>query len=393
MKDIMTNDRTAPCIPPTADQPENASRPLASSLSARCFPYVLHFRFPAGTSRGVLRSKETWFLHLTRGNVEAIGECAVFRGLSHDDTPQYARRLEQLCREVSRGILPNGKDLADFPSIRFGWECAIGRLEAAEQGREFLPSEFTAGRASIPINGLVWMGDFESMAARLEEKLQQGYRCIKIKIGAIDFEDELELLARIRRRYDARDLEIRVDANGAFIPREAPLRLERLSRYHLHSIEQPIRAGQPEQMARLCADTPLAIALDEELIGVNRDEEKHRLLRMIRPQYIVLKPSLVGGMESCREWIAVADENGAGYWLTSALESNVGLDAIARFSYLCRPDLPQGLGTGSLFTDNVPYPFEIRDGRFRMKGPAPGVEEILRVFSPLDTVCAKGRPF
>lgn len=374
----MTNDLASIPTPPTAEQTETASPSTQQGISARCFPYVLNFRFPAGTSRGVLRSKETWFLHLTCGNAEAIGECAVFRGLSCDDTPGYAERLERLCRDVSRGVLPTGEDLADYPSIRFGWECAMGRLEAAEQNREFLPSDFTRGQAAIPINGLVWMGDFDLMAARLEEKLQQGYRCIKIKIGAIDFEDEMELLARLRRRYDERDLEIRVDANGAFTPEEAPMRLERLARYRLHSIEQPIRAGQPERMARLCADTPLPIALDEELIGINRKAEKHRLLRAVRPQYIVLKPSLAGGMEGCREWIGAAGETGAGYWLTSALESNVGLDAIARFSYLCRHDLPQGLGTGGLFTDNVPYPFEIENGCFRMKGPAPCVGEILR---------------
>ena len=348
-------------------------------ISARCFRYVLTFRQPAGTSRGVLLSKETWFLVLSRGGICAVGECAVFRGLSCDDTPQYASILEQLCRRVSEGLPPRREDLLDYPSIRFGWECAVGRLDAAEKGEDFLASDFSAGKATIPVNGLVWMGDIEQMTARMDEKIRQGYRCVKLKIGAVDFDDELALLARIRRRYSPQDLEIRVDANGAFSPQQAPMRLERLSKYGIHSIEQPIRAGDPEQMARLCAATPLAIALDEELIGVNRESEKRSLLRRIAPQYIVLKPSLVGGMQACREWIAAAKQTGAGFWLTSALESNVGLDAIARFSYLCHSDLPQGLGTGGLFTNNVPYPFAIENGYFRLAGKAPCATDILRV--------------
>ena len=351
---------------------------MKMGTKAECFRYDLLFKEPAGTSRGVLRAKETWFLVLSRGVRRAVGECAVFRGLSCDDVPGYRDRLEALCRSLSRGETPSLDSLADYPSIRFGLECALGRLEAAEKGEEFLGSDFTAGRASIPVNGLVWMGRFEEMAARLEEKLEQGFRCIKIKIGAIDFDRELDLLSRIRSRYGSRDIEIRVDANGAFTPENAPERLGRLAKYDLHSIEQPIRAGQREQMARLCEHAPLPIALDEELIGVNDPQEKHRLLREVRPHYIVLKPSLVGGIGPCRQWIAAAEGTGAGYWLTSALESNVGLDAIARFSYLCNPATAQGLGTGGLFTNNVPYPFEISDGRFRMAAPAPTADDILR---------------
>lgn len=347
------------------------------NTKARWLRHTLHFKESAGTSRGVLREKDTWFLLLSRAGVSALGECAMFRGLSCDDVPGYEDKLDEMCRRINRNQPVDPASFADYPSIRFGIECAFGTLAAREEGKEFLASDFTAGLAAIPVNGLVWMGDFGRMARRLEEKIEAGYRCIKIKIGAIDFGEELALLRRIRDRYDENDIEIRVDANGAFSPDDAPERLKRLSDFRLHSIEQPIRAGQRPQMARLCQETPLPIALDEELIGVNDPAEKRRLMEEINPQYIVLKPSLIGGMESCREWISLASEAGTGFWLTSALESNVGLDAIARFSYLCNPVIPQGLGTGALYTDNVDYPFEIRRGMFRITGPVPDTDTVL----------------
>lgn len=354
------------------------TRKKSMNLKATCFPYQLLFKEPAGTSRGVLHSKETWFLSLSHAGHTSVGECAVFRGLSCDDRPDYGERLEELCRRISHGETPRPEQWADYPSIRFGLETALGRLEAELRGEAYLASPFTEGQDSIPINGLVWMGDFEQMTLRLEDKLRQGFRCIKIKIGAIDFERELELLSRIRARYTPREVEIRVDANGAFSPREALERLQRLAAFELHSIEQPIAAGAPEEMARLCEQSPLPIALDEELIGVNDPQEKRRLLKTIRPHYIVLKPSLVGGLEASRQWIEAAGEVGTGYWITSALESNVGLDAIARFSYLCRNSLPQGLGTGGLFTNNIPYPFDVSGGRFRIMAPTPGGNDVLK---------------
>lgn len=347
------------------------------NTKARWFRHTLHFKESAGTSRGVLREKDTWFLLLSRAGVSALGECAMFRGLSCDDVPGYEEKLDEVCCMVNGNEPVDPASFADYPSIRFGLECALGTLTAQEEGKEFLDSPFTRGQASIPVNGLVWMGDFERMARRVEEKIDAGYRCIKIKIGAIGFEEELTLLRRIRGRYNENDIEIRVDANGAFSPDDAPEKLKRLSDFRLHSIEQPIRAGQRPQMAFLCRNTPLPIALDEELIGVNDPAEKRRLMEEIRPQYIVLKPSLVGGMASCREWINVAGASGAGFWLTSALESNVGLDAIARFSYLCNPAIPQGLGTGALYTDNVDYPFEICGGMFRITGKVPGTDRVL----------------
>ena len=221
---------------------------------------------------------------------------------------------------------------------------------------------FAQGKEGIPINGLVWMGSFEEMYARLEEKLRLGFHCVKLKIGAIDFERELELVRHIRERFTRQQIELRVDANGGFTPDNAMERLTELARYDIHSIEQPIKQHQWNDMARLCRESPLPIALDEELIGVNELEQKARLLDTIRPAYVVLKPSLHGGMMGCREWIRLAKERGIGSWITSALESNVGLNAIAHFcaeEFGPRVAMPQGLGTGMLYTDNVEMPLRI----------------------------------
>lgn len=346
------------------------------NIAARYIPYKFYFKQPAGTSRGTLLTKDTWFLVLSRAGHTAIGECAMFRGLSADDTPDFEQKLASVCTAFNAGAAVHPDDLSDYPAIRFGLECALGDLQALEKGETFMGSDFTAGKDFIPINGLVWMGSYREMSVRVREKIEQGYRCIKIKIGAIRFEEELELIRWIRRYYTERDIEIRVDANGAFSPVEAPERLKRLADLHLHSIEQPIRAGQVEAMARLCETPPLPIALDEELIDVRSAEEKQRLLRQIKPQYIVLKPSLVGGIRSCQEWTDAAMETGTDYWITSALESNVGLYAIARFSYLCRHDIPQGLGTGALFTANPDYPFDVAAGRFRLTAPAPPAQAV-----------------
>jgi L-alanine-DL-glutamate epimerase-like enolase superfamily enzyme len=249
-----------------------------------------------------------------------------------------------------------------YPSMLFGLETALLSLE---RHPNLIDTPFSRGEVGIPINGLVWMGSYEEMEQRLEEKLEQGFRCIKLKIGAIDFEQELDLIKKIRQRFSHHDVELRVDANGAFHYEDgdALYKLELLSQYALHSIEQPIRKGQWANMAELCRESPLPIALDEELIGVNDPEQKRQMLRIIKPAYIVLKPSLHGGMMGCREWIGIADEEGIGSWITSALESNIGLNAIAQFCSSVYGDaitFPQGLGTGQLFTDNIPMPLEIR---------------------------------
>ena len=315
---------------------------------------VLHFRQPAGTSRGVYTERKVWLLHVTSddGRVR-VGECAPLPLLSCDDIPDYGQVLRAFCDEVERtGCIPYER-LRPYPSMLFGLETALTDFDNA----------FTRGEVGIPINGLVWMGTFDEMAARIEEKLRQGFRCVKLKIGAIDFDAEMALVKSIRERFGPRDVELRVDANGAFPFDEALYKLELLSQYALHSIEQPIRAGQWAYMAELCRESPLPIALDEELIGVNDPEQKRQLLNIVKPSYIVLKPSLHGGMAGCREWIDIARDMQIGSWITSALESNIGLRAIAAFcTEVYGPAItrPQGLGTGQLFTDNIPMPLEIR---------------------------------
>ncbi len=326
-------------------------------LKASYTPYVLHFKVPSGTSRGILTEKDTYFLKVWDDCDPAcfgVGECALFKGLGADDRPEYESVLQQVCRDIAQS---EKLDLSQWSSIRFGLETAL--LDLRQGGRRLIfPSGFVKGEQAIEINGLIWMGDKRTMAARIEEKLDAGFSCIKLKIGAIDFEDECDLLAYIRRRYTRDDIELRVDANGAFPPDEALEYLKRLADYDLHSIEQPIRAGQWEAMARLCELSPLPVALDEELIGVNHFTDKISLLKTISPQYVVLKPSLVGGFEGAREWLDAARDCGVGWWITSALESNVGLNAIAQWTATLPVTMPQGLGTGALYTNNIPSPLE-----------------------------------
>ncbi len=289
-----------------------------------------------------------------------VGECAPLPQLSCDDIPDYAEVLQGICQQVQASGRLDYELLQPYPSMLFGLETALMTL----RGRRgvIYDTPFTRGEIGIPLNGLVWMGTHEEMLARMEEKIQQGFRCIKFKIGAIDFQKELDLICRARERFAQDKLEIRLDANGAFAPDVALSRLEMLAPYGIHSIEQPIRQHQWEAMADLCQRSPIPIALDEELIGVNIPEEKMRLLDTIHPAYIILKPSLHGGLHGAEEWIMMARERGIGSWVTSALESNVGLSAIAQFAahvYGCPPAMPQGLGTGMLFTDNVEMPIGI----------------------------------
>ena len=340
---------------------------------------VLHFKQPAGTSRGVYTERRIWLVTVSDGSSVGSGECAPLPDLSCDALPPstYNTVLRRFCDEVElTGIIPY-EDLRPYPSMLFGLESALLSLQSAQSlpshieegpgmGSVIFSTPFARGEEGIPINGLVWMGSYDEMAARMEEKLRQGFRCIKLKIGAIDFEQEIELLRRIRKCFGPREVELRVDANGAFHfdDGDALYKLELLSQYALHSIEQPIKAGQWANMAELCRESPLPIALDEELIGINDPEQKRQMLNIIRPAYIVLKPSLHGGMAGCRKWIDIARDMGIGSWITSALESNVGLNAIAQFCadvYGPHITMPQGLGTGQLFTDNIPMPLEIRN--------------------------------
>ena len=324
-------------------------------------PRLLHFRQPAGTSRGIYTTRKVWYLHLTSPDFPGrvgIGECAPLPALSCDDLPDYEVILAKACRrlEERQGRL-DVDSLCDYPSILFGLETAIWHFFAGSWALS--DTAFSRGEVGIPINGLIWMGDFDHMLSQIEKKMEAGFRCVKLKIGAIDFEKELELLAHIRRHFTPEQIELRVDANGAFTPTDALDKLQRLSEFHLHSIEQPIRAGQWKEMSTLCASAPFPIALDEELIGINQRSRKIELLETIRPQYIILKPSLHGGISGSEEWMELAAERGIGSWITSALESNIGLNAIAQWCATLQPTLPQGLGTGLLFTDNINYPLHI----------------------------------
>lgn len=285
------------------------------------------------------------------------GECALFRGLGSDDRPEYEQVLAEACRLV--GLLPFDEvldRLAEWTSIRFGFETARQEL----CGWRDYPSRFDKGEHPITINGLVWMGDKATMLRRIEEKLDAGFRCVKLKIGAIDFDAELDLLRMVRGRFSRNEIELRVDANGAFSPDEAPRKLDALARYDLHSIEQPIKAGQWEAMAQLCATTPIPIALDEELVACRKvtPELTAQMLDTIKPQYIILKPSLTGALSGTNQWIKAATERGIGWWITSALESNIGLSAIARYTASLSTQMPQGLGTGGLYTNNIPSPLQ-----------------------------------
>lgn len=357
---------------------------------------TLHFRQPAGTSRGVYTTRHSYYLTLTSDElpgVEGVGECATLPDLSCDAKPEYEMTLRQVCQMVEQmGRIPYDMIRA-YPSITFGLETAFASFfDAAKKFLEIVPAEgasssemlkqkgvsvpagmenltelfdspFGRGEEGITINGLVWMGTYEEMLARLEEKLQAGFHCVKLKIGAIDFFKELDLIKRIRDVYTKEQVELRVDANGGFLPENAMSQLEALAKYDIHSIEQPIKQHQWPKMAQLCRETPLPIALDEELIGVNVRSMKQALLDTVRPQYIILKPSLHGGIYGCNEWIELANRRGIGSWITSALESNIGLNAIAHYAakvYGSNVKMPQGLGTGQLFTDNIPMPLEIR---------------------------------
>ena len=331
---------------------------------------MLHFKQPAGTSRGVYTTRKIWLVHLSDGQYEGVGECAPLPQLSCDDIPNYEQVLRGFCDEVERTDEIPYEDLRDYPSMLFGLATALSSLKASHgsslSSHLLFNTPFSRGEVGIPINGLVWMGRYDEMLGRLEEKLEKGFHCVKLKIGAIDFDQELDLVKRIRERFSFHEVELRLDANGAFPYEEALYKLELLSQYQIHSIEQPIRQGQWAYMAELCRESPLPIALDEELIGVNDPEMKHHMLNIIKPRYIILKPSLHGGMMGCREWIATAREMGIGSWITSALESNIGLNAIAQFCsdvYGDHISMPQGLGTGQLFTDNIPMPLEIRGDR------------------------------
>lgn len=327
-------------------------------MKARFKKYELQFKKPAGTSRGVINTRTVWYLFLEENGLNGLGECAPLPGLSKETAEETDALIRDVCKNPKH-FIENIELLQEFPSMKFALESALLDLEHGGKSLLF-PSAFTEGKAGIPINGLIWMDKADKMQAQIEAKLAAGFRCIKLKIGAIDFEKELELLQNIRQRFSAEQVTLRVDANGAFKTGEAIEKLERLAQLRLHSIEQPIVAGNWENMAKLCKESPLPIALDEELIGINHRNEKIQLLDTIHPQYLVLKPSLHGGTSGCNEWIELAEERKTGWWITSYLESNIGLNAIAQWTFTKNVRFHQGLGTGQLYTNNIDSPLEIR---------------------------------
>lgn len=324
-------------------------------MKASYAPYRLIFKTPGGTSRGVLKYKDTYFIKIwdvSNPEKYGIGECAIFRGLSYDDNVNYENKLAEVCRNIENNL---ATDLNEYPSIQFGLEGAIYDFSNGCR-RICFDTPFVKDQEPIHINGLVWMGTKEEMKQRIYEKISAGFKTLKLKVGAIDFDSELELVKYVRKTYTPEQLEIRLDANGGFTSENALERLERLSEYTIHSIEQPIKAGQWESMAEICKNSPIDIALDEELIGINSFEKKEELIKAIHPKYIILKPALVGGMSGATDWLRVASSNDVGGWITSALESNIGLNIIAQWVSTLGVKIPQGLGTGNLFTNNIQSP-------------------------------------
>jgi o-succinylbenzoate synthase len=344
------------------------------ALEVQYRPYTLDFKFEAGTSRGVLTRKNTWFLLISdteNPSCVGIGECGPLAGLSLDDRPDFEANLSQKCKEFNEldleifdwniPIILNQLVGSQWPSIRMGLETAM--LDFLNGGKRIIfDNDFVQSKRNILINGLIWMGKKDFMLQQIEEKLAAGFRVLKLKVGAIDFEEECSVLHQIRARFSSSDVELRLDANGAFGTANALEKLKKLAEYDIHSIEQPIQTKQTDSMAELCQQSPIAIALDEELIGSYDYAQKRQVIKNINPAYIILKPSLLGGFIQTREWIETAHRLGIGWWLTSALESNIGLNAIAQFTAEFSNPLPQGLGTGQLYTNNIDSPLDIENG-------------------------------
>ena len=331
-------------------------------LFAAYSPYRLNLNFEAVTSRSRMTWKDTWFVKVwddSDPDVVGWGECALFKGLSADDRSDYELCLGKVCRDI---VHITDLESIGMSSIVFGFETALQDLRNGGT-RTPWPGVWSRGESELLINGLVWMGNLSLMMDRLEKKLSEGFHCIKIKIGGIDFDQEIMLLQAVRSNFGPETVELRLDANGAFSPREALYKLERLARFDIHSIEQPVRAGQTYVMAEICRESPVPVALDEELIGTRQYDVQARLLDAIMPQYIILKPALCGGFQASNRWISLARQRDIGWWATSAMESNIGLNAIAQWVSLFNPQMPQGLGTGGLYTNNIPSPVHLVSDR------------------------------
>jgi len=338
-------------------------------LQASFKKLTLNFKQPSGTSRGILTQKDSWLISIWYKNntqIKGIGEASIIKTLSPDWSTEFEAKVNTICEHINEFSTHEGlNSLRHFPSIQLAIETALLDLKYGGNGTIF-KSDFTDKEAPIEINGLIWMGSQSFMQEQIENKLSNGFSCIKLKIGAIDFKTELQILKNIRAKYSADTIELRVDANGAFTPKNALQKLEQLAKFNLHSIEQPIKAGQEIEMEKLCRHTPLPIALDEELIGKYNLKDKQELLSKITPQYIILKPSLIGGFSGTDEWITIAEDNQIKWWITSALESNIGLNAIAQYTFTKQNPLPQGLGTGGLFTNNTPSNLKVENGTLKL---------------------------
>lgn len=325
-------------------------------LQAQYISRPLYFLRPAGTSRGILKQKECWYIKLTdESDVRGLGEVSFIPGLSLEDPAELDIQLDHICKLINRGEMNPNQNLPSLPGVQFALETAMMDLESGGS-RNLFSSDFTEGRAGIPTNGLIWMGPGDFMMEQIFEKVAAGFSVLKMKVGALDFEEEVEVLKRIRADFKSPELEIRLDANGAWSPDEARKKLEILASFKIHSIEQPIAAGQRASMAEICLNAPFPIALDEELIGIHGPEEQFALLEEIKPDYIILKPGLIGGISASEHWIKQAKKLDIGWWATSALESNIGLNAIAQWTASLNVSIPQGLGTGSLYSNNIPSP-------------------------------------
>ncbi len=334
-------------------------------IKAKTLYSEFHFQRPASTSRGIYLSKKVCFIilyHSDDPSIAGIGECSLFPGLSFDDVKGFKLKLDQTVERINQGDYYNDISLNDWPSINFALETAWKDLRA-NGSKILVPSGFTEGKDSIWINGLIWMADKSDMIRQIRQKLNDGFTCLKLKIGALDLREEVELLQFIREHCNAEELEIRVDANGAFSYHEALEAIKVFSDYHLHSIEQPIAAGNEEEMARLCELSPLPIALDEELIGKHTTISRRKLIETIKPDYLVLKPGLLGGLTATKDWIDIAKSTETGWWVTSSLETNIGLNAIAQWTYPLQNHIYHGLSTGSLYNNNIRSPLYLHGER------------------------------
>ena len=330
-------------------------------MKASYFKHILKFKTPSGTSRGILTSKESWFIIIKTESSFGIGECSLIPGLSPDPVSSLETKLKEVCKKIHLGFDKLSKDLIKFPAILFGLETAFRSLNS-ESPFIFSNSNLTKGQNGIPINGLIWMGSHSFMKKQISNKIRKGFSCLKIKIGSLNFTEECDLLKFIRSEYSEYDLELRLDANGSFSKESALKKLSKLSKFNIHSIEQPIQVNQWDEMASLCEKSPISIALDEELIGAYSVADQDKMLNNIKPDYIILKPSLIGGIQNSESWIQSAKNLGINFWVTSALESNIGLNAISQWSYKNSSFLHQGLGTGEIYSNNIDSPYYIQNG-------------------------------